>query len=92
MVLNPQAVQIFLAGKSAERQEEMMKQGGGSFGGFGGNGGNGQNMLGQEENDEAQLPEEKETEQKSVEKSLRALEEFKKATRFQERVIRHVIE
>ena len=92
MPLHPGAIQIFLQSKTAEQQEKMIKEGGGGFGGFGGNdNGNGQNMLGQSEKGGG-TSEEKETEEKAIEKSIRALEEFRKATRFQERVIRHIIE
>lgn len=87
--LHPQAIQIFLADKQAERQKEMT-EGGGGFGGFGGNG-RGGNLLGQGKESE-QSPEEKEEEEQAIEKSMRVLEEFRKATRNQERVIRHVVE
>ena len=93
MPLHPQAVQIFLQDKQAKKQEEMMEQGGGDFGGFGGNGGEqqGNNLLGQGEEAKG-TSEEKEEEEESIKKSLRALAEFQKATRVQEKVIRHVIQ
>lgn len=94
MPLHPQAVQIFLQDKSTEQQKKMMEQGGNGFGDFGGNGGNGKgnNLLGQGEKEEESTSEEKEAEQESIKKSLRALTEFQKATRDQEKVVRHIIE
>lgn len=77
MPLHTGAIQIFLQSK----QKEMMEQG------LGGQGSGGAGMFGQEEEGEYE-GEEKE----QVEKSLRALKEFQRVTRRQEKVIRHVIE
>ncbi len=86
--LHPGAIQIYLAGKSAEQQEKM----GQGFGEAGNGNGNGQGAYGEgAENDEGSPTEEAEKEANDVEKSLRSLEEFRKATRFQERVVRHII-
>ena len=93
MPLHPQAVQIFLAGKQAEAQSEMSDQYGAPSG-FGGYDADGNPTTGnQAEEAQRKAEEEADTDQEkeSVEKSFRALEDFRKATRKSERVVRHII-
>ena len=89
MPLHPQAVQIFLAAKQSQQQEEMADQYG-APNGFGGNGDNGdeENNNGNGNGQKQVEDEEKE----DIEKSMSALEQFRKATRKSERVVRYIIE
>ena len=87
MPLHPQAVQIYLQAKGAEQQEKMANQYGQVPGGFGGNGQNkGENS---DMTDNAETSDE---DREGIEKSLRALDEFRRVTNRQIQVVRHVIE
>jgi len=83
VVLNQQAVQIYMADKQAEQQEKMMEQQGGMMGPSGPGGMPGGEPEGEEQGQSSPF------EEADISKSLN---DFKKVTRNRERVIRHVFE
>lgn len=101
MPLQPQAVQIFLQGKQAERAEKMQQQGGfpGGFGGSGGGEGfpGGGREAGDQGARDQENPEEKgdqlfENKPQRTERAQKSLKDFRKATDEKERVVRIVVE
>lgn len=93
MPLHPQAVQLFLSAKQAEEQSAMSDRYGApsGYGGYDIDGnpknGNAADEAQRAAEEEAETDEEKE----DIEKSFRALDEFRKATHRSERIVRHYI-
>lgn len=90
VVLNEQAVQIYMSSKQQEQQEKMMQQQQGGMGGMPGAAPEGEGQA-QEEDSEGQSEDQSQSIFKSADMS-KSLQDFKRVTRDRERVIRHVFE